>query len=310
MSKNHTTSSRQKAGCRIAVIGLFVNFILFAGKFIVGVSSNSIAIIADSLNNLMDCTSSLVIFIGFRLATRGKDKNHPYGHGRMEYISGFVVSMLVAITAIPFGKAALERIIHPQDINSSIMLLFIPIFAIIVKLVLAYYIQCKNKLIQSAALSAAAKDNFADALITSMTLLSLIDLPFIAFPLDGLVGLIIAGFILWTGVTSFIENMSLLLGKGADADLLKEVEKTILTHDVFSGIETLEIHDYGPETRIAMIQVSLNQKFQVQQMQDIQKEVCIELKEKFDLDATLYWTNHQEKMDIYRKNVKYLDKRV
>ena len=113
--------------------------------------------------------------------------------------------------------------------------------------------------------------------------------------MDGLVGLIIAGFILWTGITSFIENMSLLLGKGVDADLIKEVEKTILTHDVFSGIETLEIHDYGPETRIAMIQVSLNQRFHVEQVQDIQKEVCVELKEKFDPDATLYWTDHQGK---------------
>lgn len=155
--------------------------------------------------------------------------------------------------------------------------------------------RCKNKLIQSVALSAAAKDNFADALITSMTLLSLIDLPSIAFPLDGLVGLIIAVFILWTGITSFIENMSLLLGKSVDADLLKEVERTILAYDIFSGIQTLEIHDYGPEARRAMIQVSLNQRFHVEQVQDIQKEVCVELKEKFDLDATLYWTDHQEK---------------
>ncbi|MFA9464634.1 MAG: cation diffusion facilitator family transporter [Velocimicrobium sp.] len=295
MSKNNTTSLRQKEGCRIAVIGLLVNFILSAGKFMVGVSSNSIAILADSLNNLMDCTSSLIIFIGFRFATRGKDKKHPYGHGRMEYISGFVVSMLIVITAISFGKAALERIIHPQEVNFSLVLLFIPISAIIVKLVLAYYIRYKNKLIQSATLSAASKDSFADALITSMTLLSLIDLPFTDFPLDGLVGLIIAGFVLWTGITSFIENMSLLLGKGMDADLLKEVKKTILTHDVFSGIQTLEIHDYGPESRIAMIQVSLNQRFHFEQVQDIQKEVRVELKEKFDLDATLYWTDHQGK---------------
>ncbi len=299
MSQNRTTSSRKKVGCQIAVIGLLVNFILFTGKFIVGVSSNSIAIIADSLNNLMDCTSSLIIFIGFRLATRGKDKNHPYGHGRMEYISGFVVSMLITITAISFGKAALERIIHPQEVDFSLVLLFIPISAIIVKLVLAYYIRYKNKLIQSATLSAASKDSFADALITSMTLLSLIDLPFIAFPLDGLVGLIIAGFVLWTGITSFIENMSLLLGKGVDADLLKEVKKTILTHDVFAGIQTLEIHDYGPESRIAMIQVLLNQRFHVEQVQEIQKEVCVELKEKFNLDATLYWTDHQEKNEQY-----------
>ncbi len=298
MLKNNTTSSRQKTGCRIAVVGLFANLILFAGKFIVGISSNSIAIIADGLNNFMDCTSSLVIFIGFRLATRGKDKNHPYGHGRMEYISGFVVSILVSITAISFGKAALGRIIHPQEVNISVMLLFIPISAIIVKLVLAYYIRRKNKLIRSAALSAAAKDNFADALITFMTLLSLVDIPFITFPLDGLVGLIIAGFILWTGITSFIENMSLLLGKSVDADLLKEVERTILAYDIFSGIQTLEIHDYGSESRRAMIQVLLNQKSHVEQMQEIQKKVCVELKERFDLDATLYWTDHQEKINI------------
>jgi len=299
LSNNKTTSSRKKVGSQIAVIGLLVNFILFAGKFIVGVSSNSIAIIADSLNNLMDCTSLLIIFIGFRLATRGKDKNHPYGHGRMEYISGFVVSMLIATTAISFGKAALERITHPQEVNFSLVLLLIPISAIIVKLVLAYYIRYKNKLVQSATLSAASKDSFADALITSMTLLSLIDPPFIAFPLDGLVGLIIAGFVLWTGITSFIENMSLLLGKGMDAELLKEVKKTILTHDVFSGIQTLEIHDYGPEARRAVIQVSLNQKSHLEHMQEIQKEVCVELKEKFYLDATLYWTENQEKNEQY-----------
>jgi cation diffusion facilitator family transporter len=138
---NNGTLSRQKIGSQTGSIGLISNLLLFGLKLIMGIASNSVAVLADSFNNLMDCVSSIVTIIGFRISGRAKDRNHPYGHGRMEYISGFIISMIIIVTAVSFGKVAVQHIISPQQINISPMLLLVTALAVMVKLVLAFYIR-------------------------------------------------------------------------------------------------------------------------------------------------------------------------
>ena len=295
LSEKNSTFSRKKIGCRIGVISLLANFALFAAKLPIGLLGNSIAVTADSFNNLADCASSLVTFAGFHLSSKGKDENHPYGHGRMEYISGFVVSMLIIVTAVSLGKSAIVRVIHPQEVHISPLLLIVPALSIAAKLALGCYARHENKLIQSAALVAFIKENFADASATSITLLSLSVSPFTSVPLDGLTGFAVTGFVLWSGIASLLENLSLLLGRGADAALSKEIKAAILSHDVFADVQSLTIHDYGPEARISTIQVSLSQCHHSASARDAAKQIVVELKEKFDIDATLYWTGHRGK---------------
>jgi cation diffusion facilitator family transporter len=282
--------SRQKVGCRIGLIGIVCNLFLFAGKLAAGLVSGSVAVLADGFNNLTDCVSSVITIVGFRLSGRAGDKDHPYGHGRMEYISGFVISILIIMTALSFGKIALERIINPRQVNVSNTLLAVTALAVVVKVALFLYTKYKNKDMRSTTLTASMKDSFSDALVTSITLLSFLLEPFTAIPVDGFAGLSVTAFVLWSGASSFLENFNLLMGQGADQDLSKAVRQTVLAHEVFVEVVSLTVHDYGPETRLSTLSVSLNKSPHSAEVQNALAEVNAELKEKFALDNTIIFT--------------------
>jgi cation diffusion facilitator family transporter len=288
MAENSHAASRQQMGCKIGLVILAGNMGLVIIKLVIGFMSGSAAVLSDGFNNLADCISSIITIAGFRLSARPKDKNHPYGHGRMEYISGLVISILIIITAVTFGKLAFYRIQNPQTvIVYPIMLLFIA-FAIMVKLALVLYAMQKNKTIKSPSTAASIKDSFSDAAITAITLLSLIIMPYTNFPLDGLAALIVVGFIMWGGITSFIENTSLLLGVGASKELSKDVEDIVLKYDAVDSVTNLEVHDYGPQSRIATMQISLNQDIHSNNVQETLAWIKGELKTMLGLDVTVY----------------------
>jgi cation diffusion facilitator family transporter len=287
--KNEIMPSRQKVGCEIGVVGLTSNIFLVAGKLIMGAISGSVAVLADGFNNLADCVSSVITIIGFRFSSKAKDRNHPYGHGRMEYISGLIISMLIMATAVSFGQVVLTRIIHPQPVTVSPLLFLITALAIAVKLVLAFFTRYKNRGIQSTTLIATMKDSFSDALVTSITLLSLIITPFTDFPFDSLAGMVVAVFIMWSGITSFTENFNLLLGEGANEELSIKIKDIVLKYVLVEDIKNMAVHDYGPDSRIAIIQVSLNQSTHPASVQQVLAMIKEELKEHLGLESTLYW---------------------
>jgi cation diffusion facilitator family transporter len=260
-----------------------------------GIAGNSVTVITDGFNNLTDCASSLITIIGFRFSVKGEDENHPYGHGRMEYITGFIISMIIIGTAISCGKTAIIRIIHPEQLTIVSWFLLIPILSIVIKLVLAFYIQFVNRSMNSAALRATFKDSIADASITAVTLITLLMAPFTTLPLDGIAGLIVTLVMLWSGIASFFENLSLLLGKGADRELVRCVSSIVLEYDVFSEVRAFAVYDYGPEKKLAFLQVELNASPYLERVQIAIKKLTDLLKQDFNLDATIYWNvSHTE----------------
>lgn len=289
MNQTNSTLSRQELGCRTGAVSLVFNFLLFAGKLITGLLSNSISVIADSFNNLADCASSIITFLGFLISSKARDDKHPYGYGRMEYISAFIVSIFIFLTAFSLGRFSFMRLLDPQPVAVSPIVIIVPVIGVAVKLILACYIRQVNKAVHSVTLNANFKDNIADALVTTITILSIILMPITDFPLDGLIGLIVTLPLLWTGLASFLENLSLLIGKSLNTDLEKEIRDLVLSYEVFSKINSISVHDYGPENRISIIQVTLSECPNSDRVKNAVNEVTDWLKINYGLDSTIVW---------------------
>jgi cation diffusion facilitator family transporter len=289
IEKDELSSIRLQSGQNTGSICLAVNVVLVALKIFTGIASNSISILADGFNNIADCASSAVMILGFHFSNKRKDDRHPYGHGRMEYISGFVVSLFLIATAFALGKAAVVRVMRPQAIFFGLLLFLIQVIAITTKLLLALYIRRINKKIDSPVFRAVFRDTLADSAITTVTLISMLLTPFTSLPADGIAGLIVSLVILWSGIASFLENLDLLLGRGMDEALSQQVTGTILKYSAFRGIEACALYDYGPGARIAFIKVRLGASPHQIEIQNAVRDVSVELKRQFSIDATLYW---------------------
>lgn len=286
--KNKKSLSRQQLGQRTGTIGLVLNAILALAKLLLGSAINSVSILADGFNNLTDGMSSLVTIAGFRFAAKPKDEKHPYGYGRMEYISGFIVSCLILVTSLSLGNTGISRILHPQQLFNTALSLWILVISIAVKLGLAVSVQLANSKINSAALRASRKDSIADAIVTSFTLIAYFLAPLTVLPLDGIACLMVAAVILWSGIISLKENLDLLLGNGADQELTDQVNQIVLSYPAFTKVESFVVYDYGPETKIAFLEVSLGLAAYLGQMQAAANELITQLHEKLCLDATIY----------------------
>jgi cation diffusion facilitator family transporter len=295
IESNELSSIRLKSGQSTGKICLSVNVVLVALKIFAGIASNSISILADGCNNMADCASSVVMILGFYLSNKKKDGRHPYGHGRMEYISGFVVSLFLIATALVLGKAAVVRIVRPQAVFFGLLLFLIQVIAVTAKLSLALYIRRINKKIDSPVFRAVFRDSLADSAITTAALTSVLLAPYTSLPVDGIAGLIVSSAILWSGIVSFLENLDLLLGRGMDEELSQQVAGAVLKYPAFRSIESCALYDYGPGARIAFIKVRLGASPHRIEVQNAVKDLSEGLKRQFNLDATLYWdSGHAE----------------
>lgn len=243
------SENRQKVGIITSAVGIFLNILLFAGKFIAGLLSKSVAVIADAFNNLSDAAASIISILGFKLSSKSPDREHPYGHGRMEYIAGLIVSFLILVMGWELLKSAVNSIINPQKLNTSLVTVIILIASILVKIFMFVMNLVAGKKINSPALIATAKDSLSDVISTGAVLaivIVTIIFPNIKIPLDGIAGIIVALLVLWNGIQSTKETMDPLLGLPPDVELVKAIEEEILTHKPIIGIHDLIIHDYGP----------------------------------------------------------------
>ena len=290
MMMKREVTIRQKIGFRAGVVGVGTNLMLFGGKFVMGMISGSVAVMTDSFNNLIDLVSSIVTMVGFRMSAKRGDAMHPHGHGRMEYVAGFVISMLIVATAVTFGQLAISRIINPVDVETSVVLFGILSVSILGKLGLAVYFRLVNEKIDSATLIASAKDSLSDALITSVTVIALLVAPVTSIPVDGIAGLAVAVFILVAGLTSFFENVSLLLGENVDTKISKKIRRIVLSKDAFAKVQLIEMHDYGPESRKVIVKVVLKKGVVAGKVEVDLMNAKTELKDKLDVDATIYWS--------------------
>ena len=246
-NKNQNDPSvRASIGQIAGFAGIGCNIILFLGKIIAGLLVGSIAIIADAVNNLSDAVSSVVTLLGFRLARRPADQDHPFGHARYEYLAGLIVAELILLVGFELGKSSIQKILHPEEIPFRMITFVILAVSICIKLWMSGFYRTLGRQIHSGTLEAASADSRNDVIATTAVLLSCLVNHFLNLNIDGIAGLAVAVFIFWSGIQIAQDTISPLLGMRADGELIEALTELIRSHDKVLGVHDLLIHDYGP----------------------------------------------------------------
>ena len=279
---------RRAWGALCGFVGIGLNILLFAGKLVAGTLSGSIAITADAFNNLSDAGSSVVTLLGFRLAGKKPDAGHPFGHGRLEYVSGLIVAGLILLMGAELAKSSVDKILHPEAVTFSWLAAGILLASIGVKLYMYLYNRAVGKKIKSAAMSATAADSLSDTAATSAVLLAMVIGKLTDVKLDGWVGLVVALFILWSAVQAARDTISPLLGQAPDPMLVKEIESLVMAHDTVVGIHDLVVHDYGPGRCIISLHAEVPADEQVLELHDVIDNIEEELAQKLHCEAVIH----------------------
>ncbi len=237
---------RHAYGILCGVLGIIINILLFAFKLFAGTISHSIAITADAFNNLSDAGSSIITLIGFKLAASKPDEDHPFGHGRMEYISGLLVSLMILLMGYELTKSSFMKIFHPVDLDFSPVIIIILILSIAAKCYMAFYNYRIGKKINSAAMKATATDSLSDTVSTFVVLIATLVSFYTPYQIDGICGTLVGIFILIAGIKAAKETIDPLLGTAPDPEYVKQIEDIVLSHEPVIGIHDLIVHNYGP----------------------------------------------------------------
>ena len=288
-SKNYKEPSvRQAYGVLSGAVGIGLNILLFFGKWLAGTISGSIAITADAFNNLSDAGSSIITLIGFRLSGQEPDPEHPFGHGRMEYISGLLVSVAILVMGLELIWSSIGKLRSPEPIESSALVFGILIASILVKLYMFFYNHSLSKKIESAAMKATSVDSLSDTVATTLVLLATLISKYMGLLLDGWFGILVGLFILYTGGSTLKETIDLLLGQPPKQEFINEVKEIVLGHSMVHGVHDLIVHDYGP----GRVMISLHAEVDVNgDIQDIHEQIDHiehELQEKLHCSATIH----------------------
>lgn len=288
-SKNYKEPSvRQAYGVLSGAVGIGLNILLFFGKWLAGTISGSIAITADAFNNLSDAGSSIITLIGFRLSGQEPDPEHPFGHGRMEYISGLLVSVAILVMGFELIGSSIGKLRSPEPIESSALVFGILIASILVKLYMFFYNHSLSKKIESAAMKATSVDSLSDTVATTLVLIATLISKYTGLLLDGWFGILVGLFILYTGGSTLKETIDLLLGQPPKQEFIDEVKEIVLGHSMVHGVHDLIVHDYGP----GRIMISLHAEVDVNgDIQDIHEQIDHiehELQEKLHCSATIH----------------------
>lgn len=279
---------RQAYGILCGAMGIFLNLCLFTGKFIAGSLSNSIAITADAFNNLSDAGSSVVTLAGFKMAGQKADKDHPFGHGRIEYLAGLLVSLAILLVGVELAKTSVDKILHPAQVEFSYLSMGILAAAICVKLWMYRFNRCLSKKLGSAAMAAAAADSLTDSAATAVVLAGAAVGRFTGVHIDGWAGILVALFILYTGFSSARDTLNPLLGEPPDPALVQEIKRTVLAHSEVTGVHDLIIHDYGPGRSMMSMHAEVPQHADILHIHDTIDNIERELGEKFSTVAVIH----------------------
>ncbi|MCM1545364.1 MAG: cation diffusion facilitator family transporter [Ruminococcus sp.] len=251
------TAVREKYGILSGIAGIFVNVILTIGKFIIGSATNSIAITADAINNLSDAGSCIVTLAGFKMSSAKPDKEHPFGHGRIEYIAALIIGFIIELMGIELAKASIDKIINPEPIIFSIPAVVVLSLSIGGKLWLALFNRYLGTRISSPALTATVKDSIGDITATSVTLLALILSKITTLPVDGAFGILVALFIMYSGFGILKETVGFLLGQPPSKEFVNEIIDFICSYEGVLAVHDLVIHSYGASKNFASVHVEL-----------------------------------------------------
>ena len=279
---------RRAYGTLCGAVGIALNILLFIGKFFAGRLSGSIAVTADAFNNLSDAGSSAVTLLGFRLAGKKPDTDHPFGHGRIEYISGLIVAGLILLMGVELAKSSLDKILHPEDVTFSALALVILAVSVCVKLYMWLYNRNVGRKIKSAAMEATAMDSLSDTASTFAVLLAMLVGKWTGLAVDGYVGLLVALFILFSAYKAARETLSPLLGQAPDPELVQEIRETVMAHQLVQGVHDLVVHDYGPGRLMITLHAEVPAHGDIMEMHDVIDNIEKELMEKLRCHAVIH----------------------
>lgn len=240
------------------VLGIICNIVLFAVKLIIGRLMNSISILSDAFNNLSDMGSSIISILGAKMSNRRPDHEHPFGHGRMEYIASFVVSCIILVVGFELFRSSIDKIIHPEPVRFSMILIVILTLSMLVKIWMFYYNRYMGKQIDSTVLRAASSDSLNDVVATAAVILATVIGNYVSFPIDGIMGVIVSVLIMIAGFKIAKEVVDRLLGQRPDPALVKEITDMILSYDGMIGIHDMIVHNYGPGRNFASVHAEVS----------------------------------------------------
>ena len=288
------------------LVGIVCNVILTVVKITVGIISGSVSILADGFNNLSDMASSLITMIGMKLANRPADKEHPFGHGRIEYLSALVVAFMVMLVGVQFIKTSVERIIHPVAVVFEILPFILLIISLLIKFWLSRFNKFVGEKINSSALKAASVDALGDVFTSTCVIVSFLAAKFTTFPIDGYMGVVVSLFILYAGFSLVKDTISPLLGEVPDEELVKSIKQGVLSYENIIGVHDLIIHNYGVGKCMASIHAEIPSNVDLITIHEIIDTAEREISKKLNI----YLVIHMDPMCIHDEKVNGIKKEV
>ena len=279
---------RQRYGVLSGMTGILLNLLLFVGKLLAGVLTGAISVTADAFNNLGDAGSSIVTLVGFRMAGKPADGEHPFGHGRIEYIAGLLVSLAILVMGVELLSSSFDKILHPEEVDFSWLSVAILAASVAVKLWMGYFNRALGRYIGSVSMKATSIDSISDATATSTVIVGILVGHFSDWMVDGYVGCAVALFILYSGFMAARDTLQPLLGQPPEASLVREIEKAVLAYPQIVGIHDLVVHNYGPGRTMISLHAEVSNREDIQEIHDVVDLAEMGLKEKFNCDAVIH----------------------
>lgn len=304
---------RRRYGILCSIFGIFLNVILSGIKFFAGANTGSVAIMADAFNNLSDAGSSVITLVGFKFAGMEPDNEHPFGHGRFEYVSGLIVALSIILMGFELGRSSVEKIIHPELMETGIVAIVILIISILVKLYMAFYNSFIGKKIASSAMKATAMDSLSDAVATTVVLGDMLIMHFAGINVDGYCGALVALFILWAGYQTAKETVSPLLGGKPDAELIEQIHQIVLEHRGVVGIHDVIVHDYGPGRMMLSLHVEVPGDENIFKLHELVEHIENDLDKALHCESVIHMDPVETKNEVVlamRKNITDLVNRL
>ncbi|MEG0170172.1 cation diffusion facilitator family transporter [Anaerorhabdus sp.] len=284
---------RSNYGTLSSIVGIVCNVLLFALKFLLGVVSNSIAIMSDAFNNLSDSASCIVTLFGYKLAAKPADKDHPFGHGRIEYIVSFIIAVIILLVGFELFKSSFDKVIHPETVHFSWIVLVSLVLSILIKFWMSFFNRTLGNRINNSAMIATSKDSQNDVIATSATLVALVGSLFTDLPLDGVMGILVSIFVLISGFGIIKSTIDDLIGQPADKEIVDKIRSTIMNQKEILGIHDLIIHNYGPGKMIGSVHVEINANQNILVIHDIVDEI----ERKIESDLHIMMTIHMDPIE-------------
>lgn len=288
VKQNPNLENRHIYGLTASCVGIGLNVLLFVIKLTAALLSGSVSIIADAVNNISDAASSVITLVGFKLSKQGADTEHPNGHGRVEYVASFLVSLLIIVMGYESGKYAIKKIVSPEEITLDIITVVILLFSVLIKLYMYFYNKNIGKAINSSSMIATAKDSISDVAATLGVLAAVLITRLTNFYADGFFGAVVSIFIVYTGLSSAKESGTLLIGKAPSAEFIKRLENIVLSHKGISGIHDISYHDYGPERKMVSLHAEMSSEYDISTAHDLVDIIERELFESLGVEAVVH----------------------